>query len=83
MVTIGENGISEKDILVHDAETEDNTLHNMLVKLRYPLVTGIIRSYGDTTLEEREMGLMEMVKANAKFEKTADLFYSGDTYEVK
>lgn len=83
VVTIGENGISEKDILVHDAETEDNTLHNMLVKLRYPLVTGIIRSYGDTTLEEREMGLMEMVKANAKFEKTADLFYSGDTYEVK
>ena len=82
MVTIGENGISEDDILVHDAKCEDNTLHHMLVKMEYPMATGIIRSYEDDTLEEREQMLTEEVKKNSKFSKVDDLFFSGETYEV-
>src|SRR5210317_2221378 len=61
VVTLGENGVSEDDILVHDAKCEDNTLHQMLVKLQYPLATGIIRSYVDTTFEEREAALNKEV----------------------
>ena len=83
VVTIGENGISEDDILVHNAQEEDPTMHQMLVRLQHPLVTGIIRSVEDVTLEEREAKLTEEIKGKSKFENTTDLFYSGETYEVK
>ena len=83
VVTIGENGVTEDDILVHDAKCEDNTLHQMLVKLQYPLATGIIRSYEDDTFEEREALLHEEVKSKSKFSKVDELFFSGETYEVK
>ena len=83
VVTIGENGITEDDILVHDAGEKDPTLHQMLVRLEYPLATGIIRSFEDVTLEEREDALTAQVKANSNFKKMDDLFFSGETYEVK
>lgn len=83
VVTIGENGITEDDILVHDAKEKDPTLHQMLVRLEYPVATGVIRSYEDMTLEEREDALTKQVKANSKFRKTNDLFFSGEIYMVK
>lgn len=83
VVTIGENGITQEDLLVHNAKEKDLTLHQMLVRLEYPIATGIIRSYEDVTLEEREDALTEQVKANSNFTKTDDLFFAGDTYEVK
>ncbi len=49
----------------------------------FPLVTGIIRSFDDVTLEEREDALTKAVKSNSKFKKTDDLFFSGEIYEVK
>ncbi|MBL4724925.1 MAG: 2-oxoacid:ferredoxin oxidoreductase subunit beta [Lutibacter sp.] len=83
VVTIGENGITQEDLLVHNAKEKDLTMHQMLVRLEYPIATGIIRSYEDVTLEEREDALTEQVKANSNFTKTDDLFFAGDTYEVK
>ncbi len=83
VVTIGENGITEDSLLIHDAKEQDPTLHQMLVRLRYPLATGIIRSFEDVTLEDSEDALTEKVKANSNFTKTDDLFFSGETYEVK
>lgn len=82
VVELGKNGISEEDLLVHNAKDEDPTLHQMLVRLQEPIVTGIIRSYQDVTLEERADALMEQVKADSDFSRTDDLFYSGETYEV-
>tara|TARA_R110000868_G_scaffold11586_6_gene56596 strand:- start:61 stop:1071 length:1011 start_codon:yes stop_codon:yes gene_type:complete len=82
VVTIGENGITQEDVLVHNAKEQDPTLHQMLVRLEYPMVTGVIRSYDDVTLEEREDTLTAEVKRNSKFHKTDDLFFSGDIYQV-
>lgn len=82
VVTIGENGITEEDILVHNAEEKNPTLHQMLVRLEYPIVTGVIRKVKDVTLEEREQELTQKVKENSVFSKTDDLFFAGDTYEV-
>ncbi len=36
VVTIGENGVTESDILVHDAATEDDTLHRKLALMHTP-----------------------------------------------
>jgi 2-oxoglutarate ferredoxin oxidoreductase subunit beta len=83
VVTLGEQGITEADILVHNAKEQDPTLHQMLVRLQNPLVTGIIRSFDDVTLEEREDALTAQVKANSDFVKTDDLFFSGETYKVE
>jgi 2-oxoglutarate ferredoxin oxidoreductase subunit beta len=83
VVTIGENGITEEDLLVHNAEEKDPTMHQMLVRLEYPLATGVIRRVEDVTLEERLEDLTNQVKANSKFKKTDDLFFSGETYQVK
>ncbi|TNF69893.1 MAG: 2-oxoacid:ferredoxin oxidoreductase subunit beta [Bacteroidetes bacterium] len=83
VVTIGENGVTEEDILVHDAHEQDPTLHQMLVRLQFPLVTGLIRSYDDVTLEQREDALTVQVKANSDFVRTDDLFFSGETYKVE
>ena len=82
VVTIGENGITEEDLLVHDAETQDPTLHQMLVRSEYPLVTGIIRQFADRTFEEREDEVTRQVKADSSFRKMDDLFFSGETYDV-
>jgi len=82
VVTIGENGVTEKDILVHDAKEPDSTMHSMLVRLEYPVATGIIRAVEELTLEEREEALTREVKASSKFNKVDDLFFSGETYEV-
>lgn len=82
VVTIGENGVTQEDLLVHDAKCKDNTLHQMLAKLQYPLATGIIRSYEESTFEEREQLLTDEVRKNSKFTKVDDLFFSGETYEV-
>ncbi|TWO33724.1 2-oxoacid:ferredoxin oxidoreductase subunit beta [Seonamhaeicola sediminis] len=83
VVTIGENGITQEDILVHDAKEQDPTLHQMLVRLHYPKVTGIIRSYDDITFDERMDNQIKEVKRKSNFHYTDDLFFSGDTYEVK
>lgn len=83
VVTIGENGVREEDILIHDAHEKDPTLHQMLVRLQEPIVTGLIRCCEDVTLEEREDALTEQVKANSSFVRTDDLFFSGETYKVE
>ena len=82
VVTIGENGVTESDLLVHDAKEPDPTLHSMLVRLEYPLATGIIRAVEELTLEAREEAITKEVKASSKFNKVDDLFFSGETYEV-
>lgn len=47
-VTIGEEGITEEDILIHDATTQSNVLHNLLAMMHtqpdMPLALGVIRN---------------------------------------
>jgi 2-oxoglutarate ferredoxin oxidoreductase subunit beta len=83
VVTIGENGVTEADILVHNAKESDPTLHLMLARLHYPLATGIIRSVEEPTFEEREDALYNKVKETSKYKTVDDLFFAGETYEVK
>ena len=83
VVTIGENGVTEQDLLVHDAKETDPTLQQMLIRCRYPLATGIIRSVEEPSFEEREAELTAQVKANSKFKNVDDLLFAGETYEVK
>ncbi len=82
-VTLGENGITEEDILVHDAYEEDNTVHMMLAKLKMPIVNGVIRAYKDDTFEMRLKKQVEEIERTSKFKSVNDLFTSGETWEIK
>ena len=53
-VTIGENGITEDDILIHNAKEPDPTLHSMLARMRppyFPAALGIIRAVDRPTFD--------------------------------
>jgi 2-oxoglutarate ferredoxin oxidoreductase subunit beta len=83
VVNIGENNITEKDILVHDAHDPNPALHLMLASLQMPVVVGIIRSVPGKTVNEISRERMAEIQKNSPFKSVDELFASGDTYEVK
>jgi len=82
VVEIGKDGITEDDLVVHDAHEEDTTLHMMLVNLRMPMVTGVIRSVKRDTFNERLSHQLEEIKATTRFKTVDDLLESGETWEI-
>ena len=86
VVTIGENNIAEKDILIHDKKEQDPTLHAMLARMRppeFPAALGIIRAVRRSTFDEGLLNQLEHEKENAKFKTVDELLKSGETWEVK
>jgi len=82
-VKIGENGVTEDDILVHDAHEHDSTLHMMLAKLQMPVVNGVIRAVAEDTFEMRLKQQVEEIERTSKYKSVNDLFTAGETWEIK
>ena len=85
VVTIGENGITEDDILVHNVKEEDPTLHAMLARMKppeFPAALGIIRAIDRPTFDSGVLSQLEYEKENAKFNTVDELLQSGDTWEI-
>lgn len=85
VVTIGENGVSEGDILVHDAHTEDSTLHTMLIEMAtpdFPVAFGIIRQVEGASFDENTWKQIESSKKSAKINSVDELINSGVTWEI-
>ena len=85
-VRIGENGITEDDILVHDAKEPDATLHMMLTKMSLPdlpVALGVIRAVPEATFDDRATNQVEEIKKNSTFKSMDDLLFHGDTWEIK
>ena len=72
VVTVGQNGITEDDILIHDAHNPDDTTHYMLVRMtlpEYPVATGVIRSCECSNTYEAELEFqIDRAKQKSKFE---------------
>ena len=86
IVTIGEDDISMEDILVHDANEKDPTLHAMLARMRppdFPAVLGVIRSVERATFDQGVLSQLKYEKENAKFKTVNELLNTGDTWEIK
>ena len=84
-VTIGEGGYTMDDILVHDAEAEDNTMAFLLARMslpELPVAVGVIRAYKTHTYND----LMELqiadVQGKSKIKNMTDLINSGNTFEL-
>ena len=85
VVNLGENGIAEEDLLVHDAYCEDNTIHHMLVKMQppdFPMALGIIRAIKATTYDTFVKDQYERSKKVSPIKDVEGLLNSGNTWEV-
>lgn len=84
-VTIGEDGYTMDDVLVHDAHERDNTLHIMLAMMggAMPVALGIIRDVDAPSYEESVHQQIAQVKAKKKAHSLRDMLLAGDTWEVK
>lgn len=85
VVTIGENGITLDDILVHDAYEKDTILHSMLIKMsapEFPVAFGIIRQVTTNSFDENVWRQIDEAKKIAKFNSVDELISSGVTWEI-
>jgi 2-oxoglutarate/2-oxoacid ferredoxin oxidoreductase subunit beta len=86
VVTIGKDGITMDDILVHDQYQADPGIHLMLAKMDSPLLPvalGVIRSANFTTYDDQVEEQIKVGKANGKIRNVDDLLNSGDVFEIK
>lgn len=85
-VVIGENGIEEKDLLVHDAYTENTGLHSMLIEMKYPelpVALGVIRAVKDKTYDDNVRDQVIDAMESGEIKNVDQLLHSGATWEVK
>ncbi|MDR0745484.1 MAG: 2-oxoacid:ferredoxin oxidoreductase subunit beta [Mediterranea sp.] len=87
VVKPGENGITEKDLLVHDAYCEDNTLHIKLALMdgpEFPVALGVIRDVKAPSYDESVYAQIEEVRAK-KPDRTLEemLMTTCETWEIK
>jgi 2-oxoglutarate ferredoxin oxidoreductase subunit beta len=86
VVKLGENGITEKDLLVHDAHQENPGLHSMLIDMQYPeypVALGVIRAVKDTTYDDNVRDQITEVRSKSPIQCMDDLLVSGATWEVE
>lgn len=86
VVRIGENGITERDLVIHDAECEDNTMHLKLANMdypEYPVALGVIRKVKAFTYDQAVEFQIEEVQKSSKIKSFLDLAKDGDVWEVK
>lgn len=86
VVKLGENGITEKDILIHDAHTTDNTLHLKLALMQgpdFPVALGVIRDVEAPSYDESVEAQISDVQKNKKTRTLRELLMGGDIWELK
>ena len=85
-VVLGENGITEDDILVHDPTIEDSGIHMMLASMappELPAALGVIRSVKAETLEDAIWNSVEHEKEVSPYKNVDDLLTSGNTWKIE
>lgn len=85
VVTIGEKGITEKDILVHDATCEDTTLHMKLALMEgpeFPIALGVIRDVKEDTYDAAVEAQIAEVQAKSKVKSFDDLIATCEQWEI-
>jgi 2-oxoglutarate ferredoxin oxidoreductase subunit beta len=84
-VTIGQDGYTQDDILVHDAKEADATLHNMLAMMSgdLPVALGVIRAVEAPVYDESVQKQIEEVKIKKPQHTLQEMLMSGEIWEIK
>lgn len=83
---IGKDGVTEDDILVHDAMEQDPTIHLALINMALPdmpVAFGVIRSVPAPVYDTELVAQIKEVQATRKITCVDELLNSGNTWEVK
>jgi 2-oxoglutarate/2-oxoacid ferredoxin oxidoreductase subunit beta len=86
VVTIGENGITENDLLVHDIHLKDPSVAFMLARMEqpeFPQPVGIFRAIERPTYEEMMVDQIDAAVSKAGPGSLEKLMNSGDTWVVE
>jgi len=86
VVKIGEGGITEKDIILHDATEPNPGIHYMLANMRYPdfpVALGVIRSVEGVTYDAAMTDQINTIKHSSKIKCMDDLLMHGSTWKVE
>ncbi len=85
-VTIGEDGYTMDDVLVHDAHTQSNFLHQQLAMMDgtdLPLAIGVIRDVESLTYNDEVDRQVEEVRASHGFDSLRSMILAGETWTVE
>jgi len=85
-VTIGENGVTEDDLIVHNAHDVDDTNHYRLVRMMlpdYPVAMGVVRSVSTMVYESELYRQTQKAKKEKKIHNVDDLLRSGNVFESR
>lgn len=85
VVTLGENGITEADLLVHDAKCEDFTLQMKLALMEgpeFPVAIGVIRDVEADTYDAETESQIAEVQAKSKIKTFDELIDSCEQWEM-
>ncbi len=84
-VSIGENGYTPENILVHDAHTIDPTLHLKLGLMEgdLPVALGVIRDVEAPVYDQEVENQIKEVQARNQTRKLTDFLMQGEVWEVK
>ncbi|MCM1365989.1 MAG: 2-oxoacid:ferredoxin oxidoreductase subunit beta [Prevotella sp.] len=85
-VTLGTDGYTIDDVLVHDAHTPSNFLHQQLAMMdghELPLAIGVIRDVESLTYNDEVDRQIAEVKASHGYNSLRDMVLGGETWEVK
>ena len=84
-VELGKDGYTIDDVLVHDAHTPSNFLHQQLAMMDgydLPLAVGVIRDVESPVYNEEIDMQIEQVRAKKGFDRLRDMILAGETWEV-
>ncbi|MDE6326877.1 MAG: 2-oxoacid:ferredoxin oxidoreductase subunit beta [Duncaniella sp.] len=84
-VTLGEDGYTIDDVLVHDAHTRSNFLHQQLAMMdghELPLAIGIIRDVDSPVYNEEIESQITEVRGRKNFGSLRDMILAGETWTV-
>lgn len=84
-VTIDKDGYSIDDILIHDAHSEDSTLHNMLAMMSgdLPIALGVIRDVKSLSYDSALSLQIEEIKKKKSERSLKDVILSGSHWTVE
>jgi len=85
VVIIGENGVTEDDILVHDSNDVDPTLHMALINMQLPdlpVAFGVIRSVPSLVYDVEMEAQIKQVQQKRKITCVDELLNSGNIWKV-
>jgi 2-oxoglutarate ferredoxin oxidoreductase subunit beta len=85
VVTIGEDGITEDDILTHDAKTPDTTIQMKLILMEapeFPIALGVIRDVDAETFNDAIVNQIAEMQEKSKIRTFDELIDSLEQWEV-